>query len=75
MFSATWPEEIQNLSKDFMNNAVHFQIEEMDNSKNQKIKQIYELIPENLKKERYNYYFKYDFIYNLIIINKAIKSK
>jgi superfamily II DNA/RNA helicase len=38
MFSATWPEEIQKLAKDFMNNAVHVQIGEMDYSKNLNIK-------------------------------------
>jgi len=52
MFSATWPKEVQNLARDFLVSPVQLQIGSLNLSANQDIKQIIEIVEDNMKLSR-----------------------
>jgi len=52
MFSATWPKEVQNLARDFLVSPVQLQIGSLNLSANQDIKQVIEIVEDNMKLNR-----------------------
>eukprot|EP01100_Stratorugosa_tubuloviscum_P007852 TRINITY_DN322_c1_g1_i5.p1 TRINITY_DN322_c1_g1~~TRINITY_DN322_c1_g1_i5.p1 ORF type:complete len:361 (-),score=188.68 TRINITY_DN322_c1_g1_i5:121-1203(-) len=52
MFSATWPQEIQNLASEFLNNPINITIGSTNLSGSSTVRQIVELIDSNLKLKR-----------------------
>jgi ATP-dependent RNA helicase DDX5/DBP2 len=53
MFSATWPEEVKQLAREFINDPIKIKIGNMEQSLNKDIKQHVIFAPENLKFERF----------------------
>ena len=52
MWSATWPKEVRQLAKDFLNDYIQVNIGSMDLSANHRIHQIVEVVPEFEKRDR-----------------------
>jgi len=49
MWSATWPKEVQNLAKDYLNSPVHIQVGSLNLSANSDIKQVVEVVDDSGK--------------------------
>lgn len=52
MWSATWPKEVRNLAKDFLDDFIQVNIGSMDLSANHRITQIVEVVNESEKREK-----------------------
>jgi ATP-dependent RNA helicase DDX5/DBP2 len=50
MWSATWPKEVQQLSKDFLHDAYQVHVGSLDLRANMMIKQIVEVLPDDYAK-------------------------